>query len=103
MFRRQAMKPQTPQRPVEAVTQAIRDGARSRAEIRRTTGLSDSTVDAIIHHLQRTGRLSLEALGGSCSGGGCNSCVAAKANGGCATGAGGGGPVALVLTTRRPE
>ena len=89
-------------RPMEAVTTAIRDGARSRAEIRDTTGLSGSTVDAIIHHLERTGRLTLEELGSACAGGSCDSCIAAKASGAtCACrGTRPAGPVALVLTTR---
>lgn len=90
---------------MEAVTQAMRDGARSRAEIRQAMGLSSSTVDAIIHHLERTGRLSLEELGSACAGGQCSSCVAAQANGGatCPGRNRTNGPVALVLTPRRPD
>lgn len=88
-------------RPMEAVTAAIREGARSRAEIRERTGLNASTLDAVIHHLERTGRLTLEELGSACAGGSCNSCIAAKANGAtCATR--GNGPVALVLTKNPP-
>lgn len=108
MFRRQAKKQEqpytaSPQRPMEAVTEAIRAGARSRAEIRRETGLSASTVDAIIHHLERTGRLTLEELGSGCAGGSCDSCIAAKANGvTCASAGHSNGPVALVLTKRPP-
>ena len=68
-------------RPMQAVVAAIRDGARSRADIRRATGLTDSTVDAVVHHLERTGHLTLEELGSSCAGGNCGSCIAAAANG----------------------
>lgn len=91
-------------RPMQAVVAAIDEGARSRAEIRRETGLTDSTVDAVIHHLERTGHLSLEELGSSCAGGNCGSCIAAAANGGmtCADRPKAKGPVALVLT-RRPS
>lgn len=86
-------------RPMEAVVDAISQGARSRADIRRTTGLSDSTVDAVIFHLERTGHLTLEELGSSCAGGDCGSCIAAKANGmTCADRP--SGPVALVLQKR---
>lgn len=89
-------------RPMEAVIRAIHGGARSRADIRKQTGLSDSMVDAVVHHLQRIGHLTLEELGSSCAGGACSSCIAAKANGGgCATRPGGSsGPVALVLTRK---
>ncbi|MHA5282180.1 FeoC-like transcriptional regulator [Corynebacterium sp. CQ3829_602738] len=86
-------------RPMQAVMAAIQQGARSRAEIRRTTGLTDSTVDAVIHHLERTGRLTLEELGSSCAGGDCGSCIAAASSGmTCADRP--KGPVALVLGTR---
>ena len=84
---------------MEAVTTAIRDGARSRAEIRDLTGLSSSTVDAIIHHLERTGHLTLEELGSACAGGSCDSCIAARASG-TTCGTRPKGPVALVLTQR---
>lgn len=84
-------------RPMEAVTAAIRQGARSRAEIRDTTGLAASTVDAVIHHLERTGHLTLEDLGSGCAGGSCGSCVAAKS---CPSGGRATGPVALVLIKR---
>lgn len=93
------------ERPMEAVVDAIRAGARSRAEIRDRTGLSPSTVDAVVHHLQRVGRLTLEEIGSACAGGNCSSCVAAAPNGGCASANrtdGRGGPVALVLT-KRPD
>lgn len=86
-------------RPMQAVVAAIKDGARSRADIRRVTGLTDSTVDAVVHHLERTGHLTLEELGSSCAGGNCNSCIAAAASGmTCADRP--KGPVALVLTKR---
>lgn len=89
-------------RPMEAVVAAIKGGARSRAEIRGATGLTDSTVDAVIHHLERTGRLTLEELGSACAGGSCNSCVAAAASGmTCSQRP--KGPVALVLTTRAAQ
>lgn len=88
-------------RPMQAVVAAIRDGARSRADIRRATGLTDSTVDAVVHHLERTGHLTLEELGSSCAGGNCGSCIAAAANGmTCADRPKPKGPVALVLTKR---
>lgn len=88
-------------RPMQAVVAAIRDGARSRADIRRVTGLTDSTVDAVVHHLERTGHLTLEELGSSCAGGNCSSCIAAAASGmTCADRP--KGPVALVLT-KRPQ
>lgn len=77
----------------------MRDGARSRAEIRELTGLSASTVDAIIHHLERTGQLSYESLGSACAAGGCGACAAAKTCPGEHTVS---GPVALVLTPRPP-
>lgn len=95
---------QRPRRPMEAVIGAIGGGARSRAEIRDATGLSSSTVDAVIKHLERIGRLTLEELGANCSGGSCGSCVAAQANGGvgCPSGGRAKGPVALTLTTK-PE
>lgn len=85
---------------MEAVVGAIAGGARSRAEIRRATGLTDSTVDAVIGHLERTGHLSLEELGSSCAGGNCNSCIAAAANGMTCADKKTQGPVALVLTKR---
>ncbi len=89
------------QKPMEAVVTAIAEGARSRADIRRATGLTDSTVDAVIGHLERTGHLTLEELGSSCAGGNCNSCIAAAANGmTCADKPKTQGPVALVLTKR---
>lgn len=108
IFRR-ANQPQAPaapagsQRPMGAVVTAIRGGARSRAEIRTKTGLSPSTVDAVVHHLQRVGRLTLKEIGSSCVGGACSSCVAAAPNGGCASANRTdrpSGPVALVLTKR---
>ncbi|WP_175935661.1 hypothetical protein [Corynebacterium sp. Marseille-P4321] len=102
-FRREHVDKQhaQPKRPMEAVVAAIESGARSRAEIRRTTGLTESTVDAVIGHLERTGRLTLEELGSSCAGGNCNSCIAAAANGmTCADKPKQSGPVALVLTKR---
>lgn len=88
-------------RPMEAVVDAIASGARSRADIRRVTGLSDSTVDAVIFHLERTGHLTLEELGSSCAGGNCNSCIAAAASGmTCADRPKSQGPVVLVLQKR---
>lgn len=89
-------------RPMQAVVTAINQGARSKAEIRRDTGLTASTVDAVVHHLERTGHLTLEELGSSCAGGNCGSCIAAAANGGmtCADRPKAKGPVALVLTKR---
>lgn len=89
-------------RPMESVVAAIRGGARSRAEIREITGLRPSTVDAVVHHLQRVGTLTLEEIGSSCSGGACSSCVAAAPNGGCVSANRTNGPVALVLT-KRPD
>lgn len=94
------MRPMEGLRPMEAVVAAIADGARSRADIRRATGLSDSTVDAVIFHLERTGHLTLEELGSSCAGGNCNSCIAAAANGMTCADRPRKGPVALVLQKR---
>jgi len=101
--RPQAPATESDLRPMEAVIAAIRGGARSRAEIRTMTGLGPSTVDAVVHHLQRVGRLTLEEIGSSCAGGACSSCVAAAPNGGCASANRTdrpSGPVALVLTKR---
>lgn len=98
MFRRKATAAKTLDLPpMEAVTTAMREGARSRREICQRTGLSTSTVDAIIHHLERTDLLKLEPLGSACCAGGCRSCSASKSCTGERTAS---GPVALVLTTR---
>ncbi|WP_141737440.1 hypothetical protein [Corynebacterium sp. HMSC29G08] len=98
MFRRKATAAKTlDMPPMEAVTTAMREGARSRREICRRTGLSTSTVDAIIHHLERTDLLKLEPLGSACCAGGCGSCSASKSCTGERTAS---GPVALVLMTR---
>lgn len=94
----------TPAGPLAAVRGAIAEGEASRAEIAARTGLSRSTVDAAIAHLERTGALRRERMASSCPSGGCSGCAHATADGAACSSGGAGhqrGPVALVLT-RRP-
>lgn len=97
--------PTTTAAPLAAVRGAIAAGRSSRAEIAERTGLSRSTVDAAIDHLERTGMLRRERMATSCASGGCSGCDHAAAMGGACSAAptspdGERGPVALVLVDR---
>lgn len=81
--------------PMSAVMNEIRAGATGRADIAQRTGLTRSTVDAVIERLEAMGQLRREGLNSSCAAGGCGSC---SSNGACSIQQ---GPVALVLG-RRP-
>ncbi|MFL0446206.1 FeoC-like transcriptional regulator [Corynebacterium xerosis] len=90
--------------PLAAVRSAIADGVTSRSAIAAATGLSRSTVDAAIDHLERTGSLRRERMASSCPSGGCGGCAHAGGDGSACPssriGDGPPGPVALVLTRR---
>ncbi|QGS35957.1 hypothetical protein FOB82_11325 [Corynebacterium xerosis] len=90
--------------PLAAVRSAIADGVTSRSAIAAGTGLSRSTVDAAIDHLDRIGSLRRERIASSCPSGGCGGCAHAGGDGSACpssrTGDGPRGPVALVLTRR---
>nr|WP_083984359.1 FeoC-like transcriptional regulator [Corynebacterium epidermidicanis] len=85
--------------PSEQIKSAIRSGCTSRPEIARKTGLSPSTVELVMEHLERSGELVRESLS-SCPSSGCGSCTA---NTGCSGAANpqGRGPVLLQLRKRR--
>ncbi|WP_288832989.1 FeoC-like transcriptional regulator [uncultured Corynebacterium sp.] len=80
--------------PMSAVMNEIRAGATGRADIAQRTGLTRSTVDAVIERLEAMGKLRREGLNSSCAAGGCGSC---SSNGACSIQQ---GPVALVLGRR---
>ncbi|MBZ8177349.1 hypothetical protein GSS88_05995 [Corynebacterium sp. 3HC-13] len=80
--------------PLAAVENAIAEGAVSRSDIARRAGIHPMTVDAVLEHLLRTGRIRRETLHSSCSSGACSSC--ALSDGTCTT-TGARGPVMLVL------
>lgn len=63
--------------PLADVRDAIAAGALSRSDIAQRTGLSQSTVDAAIEFLERTGRLRRERLASSCAAGSCAACALA--------------------------
>ena len=65
--------------PTEKVKEAIRRGNTNPAEIAKTTGLAQGTVEVILAHLERSAELVRESLD-SCPTGGCGSCAQA---GGC--------------------
>ena len=75
-----------------------------RSAIAAATGLSRSTVDAAIDHLERTGSLRRERMASSCPSSGCGGCAHAGGDGSACPssriGDGPPGPVALVLTRR---
>lgn len=90
--------------PLALVSDAITDGAGSRAAVAERTGLARDVVDAALEHLQRMGRLTAEQLGSGCPDGGCGTCPSGTADGraGCGAGAlpGRRGPVVLTLVAR---
>ncbi|GGG72351.1 helix-turn-helix domain-containing protein [Corynebacterium pelargi] len=53
--------------PLSAVTQAMRDGARTVPEIQRATGLSRSTISAALGHLSDTGYLASSRDSSACT------------------------------------
>ncbi len=72
--------------PLRSVLRAFEDGARSRAEVTRTTGLRPETVDAAIEHLVRVGRVRAEPVSTSCPSGSCGGCPLSNGHGsGCGT------------------
>ena len=79
-------------------------GRRELETIAAATGLSRSTVDAAIDHLERTGSLRRERMASSCPSSGCGGCAHAGGDGSACPssriGDGPPGPVALVLTRR---
>lgn len=60
--------------PLAAVRSAITQGATSRAQLADATGLEPGTITLILEHLQTTGELDVEKLGG-CPSTGCGSCA----------------------------
>lgn len=86
--------------PLADVEAAIAAGASGRRGIADRTGLTPSTVDAALDHLERTGRLRRERLASSCPAGGCSGC--GHAAGDACGGIPGRGPVALTLLRRPP-
>lgn len=93
--------------PLSLVSQAIADGARSRADIAARTSLDPSVVDASLDHLILMGRISTEQLGSGCPDDGCGGCASGKADGSAGCGSSGPansrGPVLLKLTRRPGE
>ena len=61
--------------PLRTVLDAVTAGARSRAELRASTGLRPDLLDAALEHLVRMGRLESTALGTGCPTDGCGSCA----------------------------
>ena len=61
--------------PLRSVLTAFTDGARSRADVSRLTGLRPDVVDAAVDHLVRLGRLEATELSTGCPGGGCGGCA----------------------------
>lgn len=91
--------------PLSLVSQALANGASSRADIAARTMLDPSVVDASLDHLIRMGRIKTEQLGSGCPDDGCGGCASGKADGSAGCGAAGPanarGPVLLRLI-RRP-
>jgi len=91
--------------PLRAVLAAFEDGAGSKADIARATGLRADVVDAAVEHLVRLGRLRAEHLGSGCPSGGCGSCASGHDGApGCGASAPSprrAGPVLVQLSLRR--
>ena len=71
--------------PLSAVLTAIRDGARSLAEVAKATGLDHDMVRTLVDHLVRTRRLIVRELAAGCSSGSCGECAVSQ---GCGSGPG---------------
>ncbi|MCS6712378.1 winged helix-turn-helix transcriptional regulator [Brachybacterium sp. EF45031] len=64
-----------PTGPLAKVTDALRHGSTTPAAIARTSGLSLSTVEASLDHLERMGRIDRAVMASACPTGGCGSCT----------------------------
>lgn len=61
--------------PLQSVLAAFTDGARSKGDLARMTGLRPDVVDAAVAHLVRMGRLAATELTTGCPTGGCGTCA----------------------------
>ncbi|MBK8469282.1 MAG: hypothetical protein IPL45_05710 [Actinomycetales bacterium] len=90
--------------PVRRVIRSLGDGCATRTAVSQQTGLDAQTVDAILDHLVRSGRISATRLGGACPDTGCGACPSGRADAspGCTPteAHSGRGPVALTLAPK---
>lgn len=63
---------------VEQIHAALLDGAVTRREIVRVTGLDAALVDATLDVLLRTQQIDLHAFKSACGVGGCGNCIESK-------------------------
>lgn len=67
--------------PVRAVLDAVTEGANTRAEVARRTGLDPDVADAAVDHLLRIGAIGSPSLKTACPTGGCAGCGAVTGTG----------------------